>query len=250
MGRRSKKKKMIIGLIIVFILLCAVVSIMLKPIYQAIGIPEDKQMNVTIVLILIVFAIFTVISIYVGTAVYKGKKGEKQVSKMLNKYASKYGGYVIDDVIIPGENGRTSQIDNILFAQNGIWVIETKNYSGRIYGNENDREWTQVLNYGRTKNHFYNPLKQNETHVNNLKRLFDNNRYVYSCVVLVNDNLYSNCRFVHSVNGLKRYLESVANRTRYSMVELTQIYQKVLRYKVNPIQTNKEHVQEIRDRYR
>ena len=36
---------------------------------------------------------------------------------------------------------------DIVINENGVFVIETKNYSGRIYGQENQHEWTQVLSY-------------------------------------------------------------------------------------------------------
>ena len=58
--------------------------------------------------------------------------------------------------------GKTSQIDHVVINPRGVFVIETKNYSGRIYGSENQLEWTQVLSYGRVKHKLYNPPRVNQ----------------------------------------------------------------------------------------
>ena len=48
--------------------------------------------------------------------------------------------------------------------EKGIFVIESKNYSGWIFGNERDKKWTQVLANG-DKNYFFNPILQNKIHI-------------------------------------------------------------------------------------
>ena len=63
--------------------------------------------------------------------------------------------------------GKSCQIDHLIVSQYGIFVIETKNYSGWIFAGEYNNYWTQI-NYKR-KNKLYNPLKQNIGHVNVLK---------------------------------------------------------------------------------
>lgn len=70
-----------------------------------------------------------------------------------------------------------------------MFVIETKNYSGRIYGDEKSTYWTQVLRYGNVKNKLYNPLKQNATHAYNVKKLLGYNFNVKSYVVFVKNNV-------------------------------------------------------------
>lgn len=68
------------------------------------------------------------------------------------------------NVYLPAFRGGTSEIDVLMITERGFYVFESKNYSGWIYGNEGDRNWTAVLN-ANTKNRFYNPIAQNETHV-------------------------------------------------------------------------------------
>ena len=94
--------------------------------------------------------------------------------------------YVINNLTLE-HDGKSSQIDHIVINPRGIFVLETKNYSGQIYGNENQQEWTQVLSYGKVKNKLYNPLKQNATHIYNVKRIVGN-LPIRSLVVFVQDN--------------------------------------------------------------
>ena len=81
--------------------------------------------------------------------------------------AKKYNGNILFDIYIPDGNGKYSQIDSLFVCSKGIFVIESKNYYGSIYGNENDYKWRGI---GETKRHyeweFYNPLKQNSSHIN------------------------------------------------------------------------------------
>jgi restriction system protein len=74
---------------------------------------------------------------------------------------------VLKNVFIPSiaSDGMT-ELDHVVVSTHGIFVIETKNYGGWIYGNEHDRMWTRT-NY-RKKCKFLNPLKQNKGHVDSL----------------------------------------------------------------------------------
>lgn len=59
--------------------------------------------------------------------------------------------------------GGTTQIDHVLVSRFGVFVIETKDHSGWIFGDPSDRYWTQV--FFRAKFRFQNPIRQNFRHV-------------------------------------------------------------------------------------
>lgn len=61
------------------------------------------------------------------------------------------------NVIIPSNNG-TTQIDHIIVSKFGIFIVETKNMKGWIFGDKNSKNWTQVIY--RSKSYFQNPLRQ------------------------------------------------------------------------------------------
>ena len=77
---------------------------------------------------------------------------------------------IYHDLIIKKDNGEFSQIDLVLVTSEGIIVIEVKDYSGWIYGSGNNTNWTKVLSYGRKKYKFYNPIKQNNNHISELRK--------------------------------------------------------------------------------
>ena len=66
------------------------------------------------------------------------------------------------DILVPHRSA-TTQVDHIVASKFGIFVLETKNYSGWIFGSEKQRTWTQVLK-GK-KSQFQNPLRQNFAHI-------------------------------------------------------------------------------------
>lgn len=68
--------------------------------------------------------------------------------------------------------GKTSEIDLLMIHEKGIFVFESKNYSGWIFGNASQLNWTQSLQNGE-KHHFYNPIRQNKTHIKALSEYLD-----------------------------------------------------------------------------
>jgi len=77
---------------------------------------------------------------------------------------------IYHDLIIKKDNNGFSQIDLVLVTSEGIIVIEVKDYSGWIYGSGNNTNWTKVLSYGKKKYKFYNPIKQNNNHISELRK--------------------------------------------------------------------------------
>lgn len=99
-------------------------------------------------------------------ATIKGKVGEIQVASILHTLDP--NDYILlNDLYLPKKDGKTTQIDHVLIAPNGIFVIETKNYKGWISGSEHNQYWTQT-NYKR-KDKLYNPIWQNSGHIKALQ---------------------------------------------------------------------------------
>ncbi len=76
---------------------------------------------------------------------------------------------IFHDLIIKKENDKFSQVDIVIATIQGIIVIEVKDYSGWIFGNGNQTNWTQVMAYGKRKYRFYNPIKQVKSQISSLK---------------------------------------------------------------------------------
>lgn len=68
-------------------------------------------------------------------------------------------------------NDGTTQVDHILVSRFGVFVIETKDYNGWIFGDAKQAKWTQVL--FKFKSRFQNPIFQNSRHVRAVQELLD-----------------------------------------------------------------------------
>lgn len=99
----------------------------------------------------------------------KGYAGERTVSRHLHRL-SRYSYIVLNDLmLLTGK--RLTQIDHIVVSVYGIFVIETKNYQGRICGSDRAENWAQEL-HGK-KYPFRNPFRQNYAHIQALKALLE-----------------------------------------------------------------------------
>ena len=70
---------------------------------------------------------------------------------------------VLKNIYIPMKR-KTTEIDLMILHEKGIYVFESKNYSGWIFGDSEQLNWTQSLPNGE-KHRFYNPIRQNRTHI-------------------------------------------------------------------------------------
>lgn len=122
-----------------------------------------------------------------------GKDGEIAVAWRLYKLPEdKYT--VLNDILLVSNNNST-QIDHIVVSYYGIFVIETKNVHGKVYGSEGAEYWTQYLpdwgykTFGSTQEHkFRNPIWQNNGHVKAVKRLLSDWKVpVYGLVAFSNE---------------------------------------------------------------
>lgn len=124
-------------------------------------------------------------------------------------------------------------------------MIETKNYAGRIYGDDDMREWTQVLNYGKIKNKFYSPVKQNTTHIYILRQYIGKDIPVYNVVVFVQNNIeYIKSDSVYTLPDLKRLF-----RLPYECVpqaRMKKTAERLRELKANPSATEAQHLKNIR----
>lgn len=95
-------------------------------------------------------------------------KNVGQFGEYMTEYALKNnnlkGEYIVlKNAYVPLKN-KSTEIDLLMIHEKGIFVFESKNYSGWIFGKANDRNWVQRMANG-SKHVFYNPIKQNNTHI-------------------------------------------------------------------------------------
>lgn len=115
-----------------------------------------------------------------------GLHGEYLTYKYLKTYENK-GMKFLFNCYIPKNDGETTEADVLLIGQSGIYVFESENYSGWIFGSENSRMWTQTLPQGRDrkahKEQFLNPIYQNKLHIQCLSEILHKKVPMHSIIV-------------------------------------------------------------------
>ena len=153
-------------------------------------------------------------------SVKKGDKGEELVINELEKMNDEQ--YLINNLIILSDNDVSHQFDHILIRHNGVFIIETKNYFGKITGNQDDTYWykTYINKRKVIKDKFMNPIKQNNAHIRVLKKLIGKDIPFINFVVFVNND--------------------VSHLGIYRVVNLDQLNIRIKTWEIdNPIDSNK-----------
>lgn len=180
----------------------------------------------------------------------KGKMGEFAVSTHVKLYLDKEKYTLLNDCTLPDGQNKTTQIDHILFSPYGIFVIETKNYKGWIFGGERQKTWTQKIYKKSYK--FQNPLHQNYKHQKVLENILTDilePTLIHSIVVFMPDcefktqmpeNVFRGAGWTDYVKGFK---DEVISSTKLKHIQL-RIEKEVLE---KSWKTNRQHVQNLKN---
>lgn len=196
-----------------------------------------------VIFLLVAFTIIPIILCFVMPS--KGKIGEQRVSALLkNLPNNEYD--VLNDILIPCEFG-TTQIDHLVFSRYGIFIIETKNYKGWIYGNENAENWTQKI-YRNKYYTFRNPVKQNYAHQKALQSILAIEDYCFHPIVVFADSAYIKNHIKETVvnnhyliSTILKYKDEVINST-----DIPNLINKVKSAALIDKSSRKNHVKSIR----
>lgn len=193
--------------------------------------------NPVVLLILAALVILAIVVFRINKNAFIGHFGER---KLIKKLCIIPNSYLINNVTFYSQNEKSVQIDHVLVSSRGIFVIETKSYSGRIYGNNSNLEWTQVLNFGSVKNRFYSPVKQNNTHIYELGKKLD--KPMFNCVVFVRGDISKvESKNVFDLTSIYKFV--MAKPEIYTMEEIEE-YKNIISGLCVKI-SNKEHINNI-----
>lgn len=216
--------------------------------------------NLYLIIFLLVILVIILVFTRLNASKIKGKRGEKKVKSILKKLPSGY--HVLNDVVLELDSG-TTQIDHVVVSKFGVFAIESKNYGGDIYGNDNIQNWTQLfvnkVRYKRkwykrytyvTKNQFYNPVKQALGHVYAIKKNLSDFPYlkVIPIVVFVGSANISKVNTTFHVIRKSALLKTILgyDRVYLSDSEVSEVVSRLIRKNVRDIVDNKTHVRNIK----
>ncbi len=177
----------------------------------------------------------------------KGVVGEALVNLAIHFRLNKNEYHLFKNFTISTQNG-TTQIDHIIVSKYGIFVIETKNMKGWIFGDKNQKTWTQKIY--KYSNKFQNPLHQNYKHVKTLEALLNIDKdKIFSIVTFVGDSTFKtempdnvtySGEFINFINSKKIKLLSEQETSKIiSLISEKRLSQK--------FKTHVEHVRHVKD---
>jgi hypothetical protein len=178
---------------------------------------------------------------------FRGWIGEKKTAFRLwfslpNKSYHRY-----HDLLLPSKNG-TTQIDHLIISVYGLFIVETKNKDGWIFGSEHQDNWTQSI-YGN-KYTFQNPLKQTFRQKAVLSEFLNIDSYkIKPLVYFVGDSTFKSDMPENVIkNGLGRYIKSF----QYQIIspdDVHRIISSIETHLKESSLTSRDHLKSLRNRH-
>ena len=153
----------------------------------------------------------------------------------------------VHDAIVPSTNG-TTQIDHLLISPFGVFIVETKNMKGWIFGSTGQSTWMQVVY--NNKYPFQNPNRQT----------FRQKRILSEYLGLDEDLIFpiiyfvGNCRFKTEMppnvikNGLGSFIKRYQKRI-ISPEEIARILVALNKLASDSSLTRKNHIRSLHERH-
>ena len=178
---------------------------------------------------------------------FKGWRGERAVQAAIRRQLNPLIYVDMHNVTLPTADGGSTQIDHLIFSPYGLFVLETKNYQGWIFGTEKQREWTQQI--FRKRSRFQNPLRQNYKHVKTLQSLLDiAPEHLHSVIAFVGDCEFKTEMPAHVTRGLG-FVDHIQSFTQpvWSPEQMQALLDKLDALRLQPGRaTDRRHVAHVR----
>ena len=170
-------------------------------------------------------------TVYMSSAEIAGVQGERTANFQIRKLL-RQDEYLLSNVLLPLKNGKKTEIDSVIVSRKGIFCIETKNWAGRIYGNDEKEYWTQQYDdpYKIPRKH-KNPVLQNEGHCAVLEKILNDRFRVEGAVVFINfaAEYYVKSFCFYTLAQFKNHYRELPDN-ELTIEEVKQIFQKLSRY--------------------
>lgn len=179
---------------------------------------------------------------------FKGMLGEALVklAAKLRLPADTY--HRLHNVTLPTPDG-TTQIDHVFVSRFGVFVVETKNMKGWIFGGENQAQWTQKI--FKKSFRFQNPLRQNYKHVKALEVALNiSPEVIHSVVVFAGESKFKSpmpaniTRGLGCITHIRSFRQLVLSES-----EVLRVVSQIQASRLEPSQqTHRQHVQQLKAR--
>ena len=187
----------------------------------------------------------------------KGSQGEYLIWDSLQQFPG-YKKFLFN-CYLPKRNGESTEVDLILLHESGIYVFESKNYSGWIFGTETQQYWTQSLpgRYGQAhKVKFFNPILQNQAHLKWLgEYLGIDSHFFYSCIVFGDECTLKDITLTsgrHYVTNRSNLFAAISSHIQLSITKLSpeqidSLYAKLFPLTQVDAEQRAQHIKEVKE---
>ena len=197
-----------------------------------------------------------IFAVIIKSAWFKGVLGEWQVNLLIKFFLAKNEYHLIKNVTLPtfidDKKHGTTQIDHIIVSKYGIFVVETKNMKGWIFGGEKQKQWTQQIYKHKSK--FQNPLHQNYKHVITLEATLDigsnaKNDSIFSVIIFIGDSTFKT-KMPENVRFARGGIEYIKSKTdiAFNAEEVASVIEQIESGRLErSYKTNRQHVKHVRE---
>jgi restriction system protein len=213
--------------------------------------------NIPIEQILLIFGLIIVISFF-KSRFFKGRAGEFLIKSINKTYLDKEIYKCFDNITFKLQDNSTTQIDHVIVSKYGIFVLETKNLKGWIFGDEKSKQWTQSFK-NRKKYKFQNPIHQNYRHIKALQEVLNQNNILQidekkfiSIITFIGEsefktkkpnNVFHGKRYI---NYIKSFNEEIIKNNEVKII--SNFIERKSEEK--SLKTDKEHVENLKKRHK
>lgn len=184
--------------------------------------------------------IILVILLYIFRKRITGLAGEHWVKQELNKLPKEYK--ILNNVLIK-YNDKTHQIDHLVISKYGLFIIETKQITGYITGNDYDKNWK--VKAGNKTYYIYNPIHQNYGHKELLKEILLLNDNQLFPIVCISSNARVNVKS-NLVLTIDKLINNIISYKEEILPNYEDIYNKLLELNITEKKIHKEHIKDTK----
>lgn len=193
--------------------------------------------------------VIALIILFLKTPFVKGWIGEKLVHITVKNIVKDKNGILLNNLILPAETD-TTQVDHVVMIPSGIYVIETKNMKGWIFGDAKSKNWTQQIYKHKSK--FQNPLHQNFKHLKTIQSLLNiEEPMIHNIVVFVGSAEFKTEKpnNVFGLFKLRTFLKK-QNDDNLTTIQIEEFATILTTTKLaNSIKNNRQHVKKLTEKY-
>lgn len=178
---------------------------------------------------------------------------ERRTARQIEMYLPEDAEGLLSDLTLSVNTTGTTQIDHVLIASHGLYVIEQKNYAGKLYGKREDSHWRKWKSSGTLK--LQNPFRQNYGHIKAIQSTLRTGELECINVVIINGP----CKFEGEkpdwlCMGMGEFVRKVTERRQlnvYKPEAVSYIHGELkLKRKSPGLYTDLHHIHNVTTRYK